>query len=840
MTRSWKNGWVTIIATALCAVGMTGCTNYRSCLDPSGDHVFTPPPAPTAASPAVNASNSRYFDDPLNQLPWDDVAVLIEPRETVVPVGSEVVLIAGVAGADGYLRTNRRLEWSIASGGVGHFVAVEKNGMLDLMLGDFNWPRKVDATFAIGSTSRENVRLNRGTPSTDDDKFVQRGQGWITLTSPVEGTSHVTVVAPEVYGWDARTKSATVHFVDAVVQYPPPAINPAGTKHVFTTTITRFTNQSPCENWLVRYEIVGGPAAGFLPDGASMVEVRTNSAGQACAEIVQKQPASGVNKISIQAIRPADAPGSGGQRLVVGNGTTTKTWSAPDLAVRVTGPATASIGTTIAYQVDLSNPGDLPAKEVTASIDVPEGLTFQSANPTADVAGRQLRWRLGDIGARQQRPISVTFRAERQGSAITCCDATAAGGIKARDCRTTTISQTAAVPPATTPPAMTSPTGAPLDVRIVPVDTAVKVGDSAQFEISITNRTQAAIPTTTLIKVRLDPGLSHPAAVENNIIKRNLDQPIQPGETRRFGVSAKVLKPGQLYESVEVTVPNAAPITAQASITATGVASAAPTSPTAPMTVTVTGPSAPVNVGNIAMFAIEVKNTGSVDLRNVKIVDRCDTTLDRTQATVGWRVDKDLLVWDIDTLPAGKSTTVKIQCTCEAVAARAYHRATASLTDGGRVEGEGFVEIIARRETPLSSTLSPSVPAPSVPAPALPAAKGLSLSVVGLFSPVRPGKELTYEIRVSNNDTKPYRQIAVTATVPSGMTPIRLGTVGAKIDGQVIQFDAKPELAPGESATYRARVLAKQEGKFHLKVELTTPDQQKPLSVDAEETEVSN
>ena len=101
--------------------------------------------------------------------------------------------------------------------------------------------------------------------TTDDDKFVLRGQGWITLTSPVEGTSHVTVVAPEVYGWDARTKSATVHFVDAVVQYPPPAINPAGTKHTFTTTVMRYSNQSPCENWRVRYEIVDGPPAGFLP-----------------------------------------------------------------------------------------------------------------------------------------------------------------------------------------------------------------------------------------------------------------------------------------------------------------------------------------------------------------------------------------------------------------------------------------------------------------------------------------------------------------------------------------------------------------------------------------------
>ena len=203
----------------------------------------------------------------------------------------------------------------------------------------------------------------------------------------------------------------------------------------------------------MRYEIVDGPPAGFMPGWVASIEVPTNSAGQACAEIVQKQPASGVNRIAIQVIRPADAPGAGGQRLVVGNGTTTKTWSAADLAVHVTGPATANVGATVICRIDVSNPGDLAAKDVTATLDVPEGLTYVSANPTAEAAGRQLRWRLGDLGARQRRPIEVNFRAEKQGSAVTCCDATSAGGLKVRDCATTTIGLTASPPTGSTPPA---------------------------------------------------------------------------------------------------------------------------------------------------------------------------------------------------------------------------------------------------------------------------------------------------------------------------------------------------------------------------------------------------
>ena len=124
-------------------------------------------------------------------------------------------------------------------------------------------------------------------------------------------------------------------------------------------------------------------------------------------------------------------PGAGGQTLVVGNGRTTKTWSAADLAVHVTGPATANIGTTITYRIEFANPGDLAAKDVTATVDVPDGLSYVGANPTAETP-RQLRWRLGDLGPRQRRSIDVNFRTDRQASAAVCCDATAAGGLRAR------------------------------------------------------------------------------------------------------------------------------------------------------------------------------------------------------------------------------------------------------------------------------------------------------------------------------------------------------------------------------------------------------------------------
>jgi uncharacterized repeat protein (TIGR01451 family) len=831
--RSWKTGRLLVIAAALCAVA--GCTSSKSCIDPSGERLFTSPPPPANYNPA----NERYFDDPMGRLPSDDVAVQLRPQELVAPVGSEVVLIAGVCGPDGYLRTNRRLEWTVAPGSVGHFVAIEKGSGVDLLVGDFNWPRKVDATFAVGSTSRSNVRLNRGACVPETNVLVLRGEGWITVTSPVEGTSNVTVLAPEVYQWNARLRSAMVHWVDALPQYPPPSISPAGTRHVFTTTVTRHSNQSPCEGWRVRYEISGGPPAGFCPDGVAVMEVPTNSAGQASVEIMQKQPAHGTNKICIQVIRPGDLPGAGGKKLVVGTGSTTQSWTAPDLAVHVSGPPVASVGATLGYRIAVSNPGDLPAKDVVATDAVPDGLTYISSNPAAESTGRQLRWQLGELGPRQQRQIEVNFRAERQGSVTNCCEATAAGGLKVSECAATTVAAPGAA--TTPPPAAGTPS---VDVQISgPARDTVAVGSEAAFQITVINRGPSPLVRARM-RDRFDPGLEHKNAPPGtNLIDGRLDD-LPPGQSQPISVKFRVTKPGRLCHVVEITTQAGVVLAkSQACVMAVGEpAGPGPSAPVgpppsgpqpsgpqpAPLTIKVTGPKQ-LAVGELARFFVEVTNKGTATLRNIKVADRSDAAFDPEKATDGWQLEGSSLVWIIDNLPAGESRSYEVQCTGRDAAAKACNRATATLPDGTRVEDEACVEIRGA-----------AAPAPTPPKPVIPPAEGLTLSVVGLTNPIRAGREMTYEIVVNNKGAAVVRQIAVTATVPDGMMPVKLGTVGpatGKVDRQTVRFDAVPELRPGASLSYSVRVQAQQPGPKSFRAELRTAGSPEPV-VKEEKTDV--
>ena len=792
--------WMTVAAAAY-ALALSGCASTRSGIDPSGERVFATVP-PTPVPP-----DQGYHDEPLGQLPWDDDVVLLQPTETVASVGSEVVLKAGVGAKDGTLRTNRRLEWTVAPGSVGHFVAVGKNGLLDLLLGDFNQPGKINSTYAIGSTSRDYLRLNRGTCTPENDVYVLRGQGWITLTSPMEGTSHVTVVAPEVYSWDARIKSAMVHWVDAHWRFPPPAINPAGTKHVFTTTVVRQTNQTPIEGWRVRYEIAGGPPAGFAPDGAQAIEVPTSAAGQANAEIFQKQPAHGTNKVCIQVIRPGDLPGANGRRLVVGSGTTTKTWTAADLSVHKNGPSVAGIGAAITYRIEITNPGDLAAKDVALTDTIPDGLAYLSSNPSAETAGKQLQWRIGELGARQKRVVEVNFRAEKPGSVANCCEATAAGGLKASDCATTTV---------------TAPT---VDVQITG-PTQATVGGKVTFQITVTNRTQ--VPATKLlIKDRFDPGLD-PPGVEEAVAKRTIESELgglAAGASRQITITFRVTKEGRLCHTAEVSGPSTIARTAEACLIATtgapGAAAPGAEQPTTPpgekpsLVVKKTGPRQ-MTVGEIASFFIDVTNAGLKPLQNVRVVDSYDAALAPAFATDGYKLEGANLVWVIDNLPPGKAAQFEVQCKCEKAAAKACTRVSVTTSEGVSGNDEACLEI---RE-----------------AGGAPPAGELTMTIPGLHNPVSVGKGVTYKIQVTNNSTKTYRQVSLTATVPKGLVPAHLGTIGPgstpfRLDLQTggVYFDPVFEVKPGETLAYEVHMLAREPVQGKMRAELSSPDLLQPI-----------
>ncbi len=62
-------------------------------------------------------------------------------------------------------------------------------------------PGKVSADLAIGRTAVLPHTITKGNADPSDDVRVVKGQTWVSVTSPTEGTSRVTAYAPDVENW---------------------------------------------------------------------------------------------------------------------------------------------------------------------------------------------------------------------------------------------------------------------------------------------------------------------------------------------------------------------------------------------------------------------------------------------------------------------------------------------------------------------------------------------------------------------------------------------------------------------------------------------------------------
>ena len=710
-----------------CAILLAGCAECRwPRIDPTGERVFVPAPEP---------ENPLYKELPAGQLSWDPVEVLLTPRAIAAPVGSEVVLLVGVRGPDNYLRTNERVEWSISAGSVGQFVELDKGTYWDLLVGDFTWPRKISPTSAVGSTSRRYLRLTRGTPTPADDVLVASGQTWITVTSPMEGSTYVTAYAREVYGWDRHKQSAVIHWIDAQWRFPPVAIVPAGGRQVLTTTVTRQSDQSPAVGWRVRYTISGGPPAGFVPSGAQTVEVETNASGQASVEILQRQPAAGTNRVDIQVSRPAQAGAPAGTLAVLGSGSTMVTWSAPGIAPTV--PPAAAVPPFVGPGV----PGARPSLEI------------KTAGP------------------------------ER-----------------------------------------------------------ATVGDKVQFNITLINRGQTTATGLSATDT-FDPGLVNEKAPGRNAVTYSLaDYDLPPGEALELRVDFVVTKAGRLCHTVEVTGAGGLRAISQSCVTAVEAGAKVPSGPpaaartfpppaaTGRLTVKMSADAATATVGQRVSLYIDVTNEGLQPLTGVKVSAMLDPALKALVATENFQKDTAGLFWNLSSLAPGQPYRFEIRCQCVQPVAQAYLRAQVTSQQG--VQGEDGLWLPIRAAGPGTPNTS-GMPGAEGP----PGTSALRVSVKTLYEPIAVGRDLTYTVRVDNTSaTAEARDVAVSVEVPPEMVPVPFGTTGPTTPmpkGQVVTFEPKSRVLPGDSLEYRVRVRAIKPGKIRIQAKVTSQSLREPQVAEA-------
>ncbi len=603
---------------------------------PAFRHPQTPPPCGTGFSDGRRQSKKHYIPDPRSRKTSGQRGqILMTPSRIIAPVGSEVVVIAGICGGDGFLSMNQPLEWMLSNDSVGQIIEV--GGMHHSGFNNTVPPKakKFDGQYAWGRTGLKRTVLTRGTPTPCDDIELAKGQTFISVSSASPGRTYVTGVAPKAEGWDRRRATTMIQWVDALWSTPVPSKATAGTVFPLTTVVNRSTDGTGVKDWQVKYTIVGGAAAEFAPAGSTTATATTNEKGEATAQI--RQPAGrfepGATQVRVDIIRPALF---GEPELVVESGLTTVNWSAPALTIRAIGEKAAEIDKPFNYRIEVTNPGDQISRGVVVRTkDIDDSIEYISSTPKPVEYGRQLEWQLGDIApGSQPRVIDIQFKSNKRGNNGLCFEvASDSDRLRTEACAQVEI----AVPC--------------LVLKVDGPETAI-VGNDVIFNFKVSNQCDEDLEDIDLV-LRYDAGLY--ADGRSNPIRKKFDK-LSFGQERSVSVAFNVQQPGTRCFELSATSASGYNVTRRECLEASA-------SRTPELQLRLEGQS-PIEVGQTAQVNAYIVNSGNTAVNSVILTNKFSDSLEAARATEDFpftRISDTEYTFAIGRIEPGEERLLEVQ-----------------------------------------------------------------------------------------------------------------------------------------------------------------------------------
>lgn len=741
MLRRWW--WKLLLALSLGALsgclGLTHNPSYFPHFMPFGNIIRT----------HAKPSGPSYFSN------FDPHAVRLEvrPQQSVSPVNKHHVLIATVYDDKDNPRRRRRIEWLVE--GAGHIVEVDESGLFA------GRGYKVDNRYAVSFTDYAEHCITRGNNDPADDFVIRPGQSWCVISSPVEGDTHVTVYAPEINNWDHNKVTVVQRWVDVEWALPNRAIARAGTQQVLTTRVFRHTDHQPLAGYRVRYRLLDGPPAVFLPARSNEATATSDLNGNAPMTLAQEAFQPGVNRIAVEIIRPPDPNAPSGVGVPIIQAETSMEWQGPTIALSKTAPATAAIGQEVAFTLTVANTGSVETRALTLRDIVPEGLQFVRAQPPPVAQGGQLIWTLGELPGGQSRTLEAVFKTTRLGAASNRATVVTEEGMRAEANAVVQVVAPRLKVAMTAPP--TAAMGAPITYQI----TASNPGTGAA--------------TNVLLKAEFDPALEH--ASRANPVELPVGT-LAGGETKTVTLSLTPRKLGLLPLRLTATAEGGLSDSAQQTITVQD----------ARLGLKLSGPSLKF-VERPSVWDIQVANAGEVPLTNVVVRDLLPPELTFLSATQGGQLEGEQVVWKLEGLQPREEKRLQLTTQSSRVTPRALNRVEATADPGQSAQQEASVEIRG-----------------------LPAFR---LEVSDRDDPVEVGGRTEYRIEVTNQGSLPGNQVEVLAVVPAQMRVLNArGPTPHRLEGQRLSFQPLDALPPKQKVLYVVEVQAMQGGDARFRVEL--------------------
>ena len=615
--------------------------------------------------------------------------------------------------------------------------------------------KRIAAGFAKGVTSSAAQRVTKGTPTPGDDVYVAKGQTYVTLTSPTEGTSYVTCVAPNATGWDRRRSTAKVHWLDAKWKLPTDITLTNGQTYELPVTLTR-SNGEPIPGWQVSYEIIGGRNAGLLPTGSQKSELTTNNLGQATSAIRQLQNGPAQAQIRIKVVRPGNPLGSQRMLTVVDQVVNVR-WTAPALSIEVVGPKQIGRDAEFTYRINVRNPGDAVARNAIVHLDsIDPKLQIVSMQPEGKQVGGRIEWKMGDIRPNQvPYSIDLKLKAHRAGKTVTCFSVESVEDN---------------LPPVKA--CMESNVSVPCIGLKINGPTEARVGQTVRYTLRVENQCEQALSGVRLV-ANYDSGLNFPG--NPSPIEQNLTEAIEFGFYKELEIEFVVTKPGRQCFTIDVTSNDGSKARIQQCVQVAE-------NPEPQASISVRGP-AIGEVEEIKRYVIDVKNTGNVPLTGVEVAIAFDQAFVPDSATEGYRQKgQDELFWLVERIEVGEVIGLAVDQILQRESDNALHIVKITSREG--VEQKDQVRTVIRPKRQ-------DINAPNGMGNL---SNSLKIRGLALTNPVNPADNIEINVQLLND--RPARDIdqdvEVFVSIPSDLElvsgPENLQLSQPRVDGDILTY----------------------------------------------------
>ncbi len=704
------------------------------------------------------------------------------------PVGSQVVLIATATDGRGNPLTKQKIEWLLE--GVGSILEVDKDDWGKWFAGPGS---KLDTQRAVTYTSARSRRIPAGTDNPADTIVLEPGQTWCRIDSLQEGESKVTVYAPDK-SRDLNSAVLTHRWVDVDWSIPRTLTDRTGAQQFLSTSVFRRSDHQGLPGYRVRYRIIDGPPAEFVPGQKTDDYVLTDMAGRASITLAQLAQTPGRNRVAIEIVQLSD-------QTVVGQGETVVEWQAPSIALRGSFPTTVVAGQDLAGTLTVTNTSAVAARYLTIRATIPDGMSLVSANPQAYQDGYSLVWVMDQMPGQAQSNLSVIYRAVRPVQVVCKASVETSDGLHSEG---NFPIQVLPAPRAQLQVVCSGPSTA-----LLARNSLTPLPMPATLLLTVSNiGTDSA---NTRLRAELSPGLSNDSG--RNPVEFDLGVLTPGGRT----VVPLVVKPRQAGPaSIRFSALVDGQVLAQAEHKLTVKEGG--------LALQVTGPSV-LYVGQEGKWTVELVNSGVLPLAQATVVGSLPPELDFVSASDGGQLQGREVTWSVGQL--GPKGTKRMELTGRANQISALINVKARVNTSVMDTTSASTKLVASKQANPTATGNLSEPTgwpvtdqvqTTGELLGLPA---LTLKVHG-EGPIEVGDQTRYAIDVSNSGTLAAAEVQLVGIVPSQLVVLAPPVGPFHIEGQKVIFNPLPLLSPGQTVRYIIQVQGVAHGDARFRAELTS------------------